>query len=115
MPVRSSSSTQRITFRENLLDDRPAARNQLQNKYDERYQEEDVNKSSKCVRAHDSKQPQHQKNDKNRPKHGSYLQRLFDLITSTTDALTPMCGWRVVRLTDNCGGVVRKVRRFGFG
>jgi hypothetical protein len=77
----------------------PAARNQLQEKYDERNHEQNVDESTQRVGTDDSQQPQNQKDHKDCPKHvltsRGYAQYSSTSI-DTTIALTPDGGPLVV-------------------
>jgi hypothetical protein len=62
-----------------------ASRDQLDDQHYERDHEKDVNESAECVRRDNTKQPQHEKDYKNGPKHRSPPGDS----SSTTQALTP--------------------------
>jgi hypothetical protein len=86
----------------------PAARNQLQEKYDERNYKQNVDESTQRVGTDDSQQPQNQKDYKDCPKH-ALTSRGYALNTSasidTTNALTPDRGPPVVYAKNICDTV----------
>ena len=61
-----------------MLQRSPAA-NQLENKNDQRNQEQDMNVSSQNVEADKSQQPKNQQNDKDSPKHIFLSVEVVDL------------------------------------
>jgi hypothetical protein len=87
---------------------RPAARNQLQEKYDERNYKQNVDESTQRVGTDDSQQPQNQKDYKDCPKH-ALTSRGYALYSSTsidtTNALTPDRGPPVVYTRNICDTV----------
>jgi hypothetical protein len=52
-----------------LLDHPPAALNQVDYEYGQRYEQKNVNKSSERVGSDHSEEPKNAQNNKNRPKH----------------------------------------------
>jgi hypothetical protein len=66
---------------EHTSNDRPAARNQLQEKYDERNHKQNVDESTQRVGTDDSQQPQNQKDYKDCPKH-ALTSRGYDLYSA---------------------------------
>jgi hypothetical protein len=67
------------------LDHGPSPGDQLDEKHNQRNDQQDVNEPTQRVAAHNTEQPQHQEDYKNCPKHCPYLPRS---LSQTSNNLT---------------------------